>query len=364
MGRRRAQAPRVDRRRLLLGTGAAALLGLGTLTLVGRVADFGQVASVLRTAEPGWLALCVAGVVLAYVGYVAGYRDVTRADRGPVLAPATAARVVALGFGAVALGSAPGGLAVDFWALRRAGAGLHESVRRVLALNTMEWAVLGLACAVAGIAALVGAADGVPAAMALAWPALVSVCVAAALVVSAPGRAGRLARVDPGRRRRGLHGIAPRRPGTWTPWIADKLRVGFADAVAGLVLIRHVVSRPHRYPWGVGGFALYWLGELVVLEAALLAFSEPLGPIPLVLAYATGYAASALPLPAGGAGGVEASMAFSLHLTGVPLPSAVLAVFVYRLVTFWLPIIPSLAVAPSIPRLNEELLPASARQPF
>lgn len=364
-GGRRHEAPlRMERRHVLLGVAVAAALGLGTLTLVGRIADFGRIESALREAEPGWLALCLAGIGVSYVGYVAGYRDMARADRGPVIAPATAGRVVAIGFGAVALGSAPGGLAVDFWALRRAGAGLHEAARRVLAFNTMEWVILGGLAPLAGAAALAGVADGVPDAMALTWPALVLLCTPLALLVSAPGRAERFSRVDSRRRRRGPLALAPRRPGTWIPWIADKLRVGLADAVGGLVLIRHVVRRLPRYPWGVGGFAVYWLGQLLVVEAALLAFDDPLGPIPLVLAFATGYAASALPLPGGGAGGVEASMAFALHATGVSLESAVLAVFTYRVVTFWLPIVPALIVATSIPRLHEELLPASRRQDF
>jgi hypothetical protein len=144
--------------------------------------------------------------------------------------------------------------------------------------------------------------------------------------------------------------------------VADGLRVGFADAVGGLVVMRVVIGRPRRYLAGVAGFGVYWAGQLLILWAALRAFDESLGPVPMVLAFATGYAATALPLPFGGAGGVEASLAFSLHAVGAELSVAMLAVLAYRGVTFWLPIMPAVLAARGIPRLHNELLPAVRRE--
>jgi hypothetical protein len=69
---------------------------------------------------------------------------------------------------------------------------------------------------------------------------------------------------------------------------------------------------------------------------------------------------SALPLPVGGAGGVEAAIAFALHGIGVPLAPALLSAFVYRIITFWLPVIPALMLLPSMRRLNDTL-PATSR---
>jgi hypothetical protein len=152
------------------------------------------------------------------------------------------------------------------------------------------------------------------------------------------------------------------RPGRAAARVADGLRVGFADAVGGLVVMRAVLARPRRYLAGVTGFGVYWAGQLLILWAALRAFGESLGPVPMVLAFATGYAATALPLPLGGAGGVEASLAFSLHAVGAELSAATLAVLAYRVVTFWLPILPALVAARGIPRLHHELLPAVRRE--
>ncbi len=81
----------------------------------------------------------------------------------------------------------------------------------------------------------------------------------------------------------------------------------------------------------------------------------PLAALGEVLAYATAYLLTALPLPAGGAGSMEAVTALTLHAVGVPLAPALLAAFVYRIFAFWLPILPALALVPSIARLGDEL---------
>ena len=97
-------------------------------------------------------------------------------------------------------------------------------------------------------------------------------------------------------------------------------------------------------------------GDLLTLYAALRAFGvDDVHLAALVLAFATGYVATALPLPGGGSGGIEAALAFSLHAVGVPLAPALLAALVYRFFTFWLPILPALVLFPSIGGLDAEL---------
>jgi uncharacterized membrane protein YbhN (UPF0104 family) len=72
----------------------------------------------------------------------------------------------------------------------------------------------------------------------------------------------------------------------------------------------------------------------------------------LIVAYATGYIASRRSLPAGGAGIVEVLMTFALVWVGLPLAPALASVLVYRLFNFWLPIVPALALLPSVKRLR------------
>jgi uncharacterized membrane protein YbhN (UPF0104 family) len=85
------------------------------------------------------------------------------------------------------------------------------------------------------------------------------------------------------------------------------------------------------------------------LDRDLLPLSE------LVLAYATGYAATVLPLPFAGVGGVDAAMTFALTAVGLPLARALVAVAVYRLFGFWLPTIPALAALVLLPRAGRGL---------
>src|SRR2546423_1645248 len=62
---------------------------------------------------------------------------------------------------------------------------------------------------------------------------------------------------------------------------------------------------------------------------------------PLLIGYATGYALTRRTLPLAGAGAVEALLPFALLWTGTPLAAAVTAVLAYRIVNFWLPIVPA-----------------------
>jgi uncharacterized membrane protein YbhN (UPF0104 family) len=275
---------------------------------------------------------------------VAAYRDVARADGGPQLTLWATARVVIIGFGAFIIGSTVGGLAVDYWALRQAGAGRNESTRRVLAMNTLEFAVLSVWAAIAGLAILVGAGDGAPLGMTLSWLLVVPACVAAAIWTTQPRRVDRLTRIP-------SEVETPRN----VQRVKRVVRAAFADAIGGVVLVRHILARPHAYPAAILGFHVYWIGTLVTLYGSLKAFGVTIEPATLLLAFATGYVATALPLPAGGSGGVEASLTLALNLVGAPLAPALLAVLVYRLFTLWLPVLPALAFLPTLSRLERDL---------
>jgi uncharacterized membrane protein YbhN (UPF0104 family) len=333
-----------DKRKALLSVAIALLLAVGAVGLIGKIADFDELTHALREANKAWFPVCLAGLVAAYAGYVLGYREVARMHGGPRLPLWTVTRIVGIGFGANVLGSAAGGLAVDFWALRRAGAGPHESARRVLGFNTLEWALLGTFAAVAAMLVLAGRGEGAPLGMTLPWIIVVPLCVAAAAWVTSPRRRQRVEK----RVRSGRDGLGTR--------LVGKAKQGLADAIGGVGVVRHLLSHPRAHPAGILGFAVYWFGHLLALYGALRAFTEArIVLAALVLAFATGYVATALPLPGGGSGGIEAALAFSLHAVGVPLAPALLGVLVYRFFTFWLPILPALFLLPTVKQLNEEL---------
>jgi uncharacterized membrane protein YbhN (UPF0104 family) len=339
----------IDRRKAIVTGVVALLLVAGVVALIGRVADFHKMLTALERGDDWWFPVCLAGELLAYAGYIVAYRDVARVDGGPCFSLWTSTRIVAIGFGAFVAGSSAGTLGLDYWALHRAGEKPHVAARRVLALNTIEWAILaGLAC-LSGAVLLAGWGGSAPPAMELAWLVVVPLCVAAALWVSSPARADRLSSLP--------HDEVElvRDPRTWLHWLWHAGRAGFADAVGGVVLVRRLLGRPRKHLGAVLGFPLYWGGDVLTLYAALRAFGVHPSVPALVLAYTTAYVVTALPLPAGGAGGIEAGVAFSLNAVGIALAPALLATLVYRVFTLWLPIAPAVLALSQVKPLNEEL---------
>ena len=320
---------RPGRRRVLIVVAVGIVLAVGAGVAIGKAASYARLLHELRGAHAEWLALCLLGEVLAYTGYVVAYRETAAVDGGPRLPVLQTLRIVAAGFGAMVLATGAGTLAVDYWALRRAGASSRDALARVIALNTLEWAVLAGAATTAAAALAFGVDGGAPWGALAPWLVIVPLCFAAAFWVTADARYARLASEEGGRVRR-----------------------LFGAAVRGVRLVWLLASRRALTPGlGFAGAGVYWTGDLLCLWAGLRAFGVQLGLAALVFAYATGYLVAALPLPAGGAGGVDAAMTYALTLVGVPLAPALLGAFAYRLFNFWLPVLPALAVLPSMRRI-------------
>src|SRR5262249_26541248 len=134
-----------------------------------------------------------------------------------------------------------------------------------------------------------------------------------------------------------------------------RFREGLAHAVAGVVKLRAMATRPLEHFAGLVGVALYWLGDIACLWAALRLFSVEISIPALIVAYASASGRTRRSLPLGGAGIVEVLMTFALVWVGVQLAPAALGVLVYRIFTFWLPIVPALAVLPTVKELRREL---------
>jgi uncharacterized protein (TIRG00374 family) len=81
-----------------------------------------------------------------------------------------------------------------------------------------------------------------------------------------------------------------------------------------------------------------WLLEYLTLLLALAAVGAHPSPSLVLLAYAASAVLSMIPITPGGLGFVEAGLAGTLVLAGVPAGAAALATLAYRLVTYWLPL--------------------------
>jgi len=276
--------------------------------------------------------VCLAGELLAYLGYVLTLRDIARVDGGPEMDFAASTKTVVAGFGVFAATRGSGGFAVDYWAFRREGAGRRDAARRVLALGFLEFATLSIVALIAA-AALYAGLDG-HAGETATFPALIVIpCIAVALWATSHERSRRLSRHRPG--------------GGW-------IRRLVADSVAGAAKARTMLTSPREHGLGVFGMTLYWAGDIACLWAALqLVGGKQITLSALVLAYSGGYVLSRRALPAGGAGVVEIALTLALVGVGVPFAPALVAVLIYRLFNFWLPIVPALMLIPTIRDLRD-----------
>jgi uncharacterized membrane protein YbhN (UPF0104 family) len=289
---------------------AASLLALATLFALSEVAGVEKVWDRLQAVHPLWFVVALGAEVVAYVGYVLGYREISRVDEGPEMGHGHAAAAVAAGFGPFVT---QGGFALDVHAFRLTGITDREARVRVLGLGALEYATLAPAACVVSIQLLADGAHTPTIGLTLPWA--VAVPLGFALGMWAMGHRQRF-------RGRG--------------WLRD----GIAQALESLHVLKCLFARRHLA--GPLGATVYWFGEIVCLWACLQAFSHRSPSVELLLVgYATGYALTRRTLPLGGAGAVEALLPFALSWTGVPLAAAVLAVFTYRVFNFWLPVVPA-----------------------
>jgi uncharacterized membrane protein YbhN (UPF0104 family) len=306
----------------------AVLVALGGVlaagALLGLASTVGIQKALTRLVHPhwSWLVIAVGGELLAYAGYTAAYREVARVEGGAELAVPSAAALVAAGFGVFVHG---GGFALDRMALRRAGLSQEEARRRVLGLGTLEYAVLAPGTLAAAIVVVIRHPT-ISASLTLPW--IIGPPVGAALAAIALRFQDRI--------------------GEW-PLVGRPLVRGLQALELVLVFAR----RPLQHALALVGTLAYWAGDIFCLWATLHAFSAHTPPVAqLIVGYATGYALTRRALPLGGAGVVEALLPVALGWLKIALLPALLAVFVYRLINLWLPMIPALAGLPTLHRLE------------
>lgn len=330
-----------QRRRALAAAALALVLGVGVWLLIGQAASYSRLADAIRHARAWWLAASLAGALLGYVGYTLLYQAFARVASGPRPPLRLALRLAVAVLGVSVIATAAGRLGGEYWSLRRMRERPEQAWSRVLAINTGAWALLAMLAFLAALLTLGGLQEGVPRWLTLAWLLALPVCALPALYLSSPAR----------------RALAEDRGG--------HLRRMLAAALRGLALLRHVARRRAELARATAGGLLYWGGELLTVWAALRAFGVQLGFAPLVIGYATGCVSTMLPLPAGGAGGVDAAGTYALVLVGVPLGPALLATLVQRVCTYWLPLAVALLGARSLRRLPRDLaaVPRPAQRP-
>lgn len=121
---------------------------------------------------------------------------------------------------------------------------------------------------------------------------------------------------------------------------ANRLKAMFSGVVPRLL---DVLQSPKKIFTGLGGTLLLTTAFVVCLDASIRAFGGELSWTAVVVVFLTGNAlGSAAPTP-GGLGAVEGALSVGLTISGLSADTATSAVLLFRLLTFWLPVLPGWA---------------------
>jgi len=291
---------RVRPRTLLLLVAA----GFAVHLLLPQVGELRQTLGALQAARWPWLA---AGLVLSAASYLAAAVAELGAVDPPLAVGRTTLVQVASSFANRLTPASLGGIGLNVRYLQRAGMDRPASVAAV-AVNTAAGAlvhVLGLLVA----AFLIGHTELHTAQIPRGWPVLVALAAVLA--------AGGLVLWSPLGRRR---------------LVAPALR-------AGRELVG-VLRRPGKAVQLLGGSAGVTLSYALALACCLAAFGAHLPLVSTVAVYLAGAAVASVSPTPGGLGAMEAALVAGLTAVGAPTGPAVAGVLAFRLLTFWLPILP------------------------
>jgi uncharacterized membrane protein YbhN (UPF0104 family) len=279
--------------------------------------------------HPEWIALIAVGELLTYPAYTVAYRSIACVHGHRSLPIPLVARMVVAGFGPF---SVTGGFGLDKRTLEAMHEDEHTARVQVLGMGALEWLLLAPTTCVVAIVFLIQGEDILPS---LLWPWAIAVPVGfgIGLWMSAPKRRDRMSRIR-GRRRE---------------WLAS--------ALDGLGVLHTLMRHPLAYAGAWLGGVAYWAADISAFYGGLRTFGLDPGAGKVILAYATGYAATRRSLPLGGAGVVEVLMTYALYWVRLPLAPSLAAVTAYRAFNFVLAATPALVarrqVAPLLDAADE-----------
>jgi len=334
-------------RRSVLSLAAFLLLAIAALYfLLPQLAGLEDTWRRIEDGSPYWMIVALLFGVGMFFGYVAMFRGIFlragsnridwRASYQITMAGLAASRIFAAG--------GAGGLVLTAWALRRSGMRKRLVADKTLTFLILTYIPYMAALIICGLGLRLGIFPG-PAPFGLTVvPAIVAVILTALAVATV------LVPPDLPRRVEGFaegHG----RLGRWAQWLANLP----ASASAGM---RDALQHLRHPDPALFGAIVFWACQVGVLWASFHAFGDAPPLAVLTQAFFVGMFGNLLPMP-GGVGGVEGGMIAALAAFGVDAGQAVVAVLLFRAVTFWLPMIPGVIAYFQLRRTvegwNEEL---------
>jgi glycosyltransferase 2 family protein len=301
------EAPTEDLERIKPRTVVSILmLALGLSAIVPQLLGAGDVWGKTRTANLWWVATALGLSVITYIGaaYALEGSVPDRLPFGPNLGVQFATSFVGV--------AAPGGaLALSARFLQRRGIDPALAMAAVgvdtIAGVLVHFSLLGVFIAQAGSSGL--ASFDIPVTGTVTVAAAIVAVVAVVLACVPRTRSILTGRVVPALKRAG-HGLAE--------------------------TARHPMNLVKLF----GGSATITMGYLLALEVSVLAFGDAPAFTSVALVYLVGSVISSVAPTPGGIGAVEATLVAGLTSAGMRSDSALGAVMLFRIATFWLPLLP------------------------
>lgn len=220
-----------------------------------------------------------------------------------------------------------GGIALTAWALRAAGLSARAIAQRLAGFEIILYGIFMLTLVVDGVVLGSGVVGiHAPASISYGPAALGGLIIVLALSAL---------RVPPRLEQSAARTTAGPR---WFSALLARLATVPATLRDGMTT---VIAMVREMNVGLLGAIVYWGCDIAALWASFKAFgAAPAIPV-VIMGYFVGQLANAIPVP-GGIGGVEGGMIGCFALLGVNAGAALVGVFAYRAISFWLPTLPGL----------------------
>jgi uncharacterized protein (TIRG00374 family) len=321
-----------NRRRVLSLFAAVVLMIVAIYVVFPKVVGLNGTFDRLDEATWYWIVIAFCIPVLTYYSYATLVRSVF-GKRGPDevrerLDMKASALVTLAALAASALFSAAGagGVALTYWALRKAGMERRRAICREVAFLAILYSVYLLAIVVFGVLLATDVLPGDDHVSVTIVPAAIAggVILVLGLTALVPGDMERRVRSLAGHPR--LSKLA-RRLAALPATLAQGVRTAIDH-------VRNPRLGPEAYLAAIG----FWAGNIMTLWAAFKAFGVEVPFGVLVQGFFVGMVANLAPSPAAGVGTVDAGLIGAFVVFGLDADAVFPAVLVFRLIGFWLPI--------------------------
>jgi uncharacterized protein (TIRG00374 family) len=349
-GGRFGEMPIFTTRRIVQTVVLVLVLLVAIYFLFPKLVGLGDALSRLDEADPLWIGIAIVLNVGAYATYIALFKAVAGGD-ALRLSWTETYEINMAGVAATLLFSAggAGGVALTYWALRKAGMARREVGRRMIAFVSLHYVFYPFALILFGVLLRTGVMNGKGSVELTIIPAAVAglLLILGVLITLIPANAEqRLARYAHNERSQHILQGVGKVPAT--------LGEGFRFALG-------LFTHPSRGGLAVLGAAGFWAFSIGVLWASFHAFGVHVPLAVVVQGFFLGMVANLFPLAPAGVGAVDAGMIGAFVLFGFPSETVFPAILIFRLVSFWMPIPPGIfaffQLRHTVHRWEEEGLP-------